>query len=790
MLKKDKYILFFSEISQKDLDLVGGKNAALGQMVKSLSKKRIRVPKGFAVNSKTYYDFIEQGGIKKQISDILKKLDTSDTADLQKRGRQVRSLIMKTEFSEKLQNEITVAYKKLAKKYQSKNLSVAVRSSATAEDLPMASFAGQLESFLNIKGREELLKTVKKCFASLFTNRAISYRQDKGFSLWQVAISVGVQKMVRSDKAGAGVMFTLEPESGFPDLVVINAGWGLGENLVKGNISPDEFYVYKNKLKNFKPIIKKSLGGKKLTMIYDSLNNKATKNIKTSLKKKNSFTLSDKEILDLAKWGVEIEKHFKKPMDIEWAKDGKDGKLYIVQARPETVHSPKKRKTINKYYLAEKTEIILTGTAVGSKVSAGKVKIIKSVNQIKKFKKGEILVAEMTDPSWEPIMKKAAGIITEKGGRTCHAAIVSRELGVPCLVGTEKAMEVLKNNQKITIDCSQGAKGSVYQGALNIKKSKIDLKKIKLPKSPDIMMNMGNPEVAFKYSVMPNRGVGLARQEFIISNYIGIHPLALIEYKKLATKTQKKIDKKTSGYKLKSDFYIDKLAEGIGQIAAAFYPKPVIVRFSDFKTGEYKNLIAGKIYEPEESNPMIGWRGASRYYDDKFKPAFTLELEAIKKVKKNFGLDNLQVMIPFCRSVEEARKVLKIIKQNGLKRSKKFKIYLMCELPVNVWQAEEFLKLVDGYSIGSNDLTQLTLGVDRDSELVSHIYDEFNSAVKKSIAKVIQIAKKMNKKVGFCGQAPSDFPEFAEFLAKKNISGISVTPDSVISVIKHLQNNK
>ena len=593
--------------------------------------------------------------------------------------------------------------------------------------------------------------------------------------------------MVRSDKAGAGVMFTIEPESGFRDLVVIDAGWGLGENVVKGNVSPDEYYVYKNKIDKYKPIIKKQIGSKERTMVYKNSKDKPTKNLITSKTNRDKFVLNNNEILQLARWGSKIELHFKTPMDIEWAKDGLDNKLYIVQARPETVHAPQKNLVIENYSLLNKSKVILRGVSVGNKIASGKVRIIKSTKQIGLFKEGEVLVSRSTDPAWEPIMKKAAAIITDTGGRTCHAAIVSRELGVPCVVGAKEATTLLKNGQEVTVDCAAGIEASVYDRVLKIQKKKINLKNVKLPRNVDIMMNVGNPDVAFRSAFLPNMGVGLARQEFVISNYIKIHPLALINYPNLPSVLKRKIKEASAGYPDKKSFFVEKLAEGVGQIAGAFYPNEVIVRFSDFKSNEYRALIGGDLYEPEESNPMIGWRGASRYYDPKFKPAFLLELKAIKRVINEFGLDNVSVMIPFCRTVKEAKAVLKIMKQAGLKRSKKFKVYLMCELPVNIIEAESFLKLVDGYSIGSNDLTQLTLGVDRDSDLVSHVYDEFNPAVLTSIKNVISDARRMGKKIGFCGQAPSDFPAFAKFLVKNKISSISLTPDSILNTLRHLK---
>ncbi|MBU1131779.1 phosphoenolpyruvate synthase [Patescibacteria group bacterium] len=786
--RKDKYILFFSEIGKKDISLVGGKNAALGEMYGKISKLGINVPNGFSVTAKAYFDFIKESKLNGKIADILSGLDTRNVEDLQNRSEQVRNLITQAEFSEILKKQIIEAYEKLSAHYKTKNLSVAVRSSATAEDLPMASFAGQLESYLNISGERELLSHIRKSFASLFTDRAISYREDKHFPLWRVGVSVGVQKMVRSDRASAGVMFTLETESGFRDLVMIDAGWGLGENVVKGRISPDEYFVFKKTLnKKFKPIIKKFIGEKEWTLRYSEKNAKTTKNILTKKEDRIKTVLSDEEILILARYGMAIENHFKRPMDIEWAKDGADKKIYIVQARPETVHTQKLQHIATEFSLKEKSESLVSGVSIGRKISTGIIRVIKSEKELSSFHPGEILVAKSTDPAWEPIMKKAAAIITDSGGRTCHAAIVSRELGVPCVVGTGNATEILKTGQKATVDCASGAQGKVYSGWLKFDVKKINLKKIKLPSKVDIMMNIGSPEIAFVDSFLPNRGVGLAREEFIISNYIKVHPLALLDYLNLPAGLKNKIEKISPSHENKAQFFVDKLAEGVGQIAAAFFPKEVIVRFSDFKTNEYRSLLGGNLYEPAEANPMLGWRGASRYYDEKFKKAFVLEINAIKKVINEFGLNNVNVMIPFCRSVEEAKKVIQILAENGLKRNKNFKIYLMCELPVNIILAEEFLKLVDGYSIGSNDLTQLILGVDRDSALVSEIYDELNPAVLRSISQVIKICRKKKKKIGICGQAPSDFPEFARFLVKNKINSMSLTPDSVTDVISNIR---
>ncbi|NCC70387.1 phosphoenolpyruvate synthase, partial [bacterium] len=661
------------------------------------------------------------------------------------------------------------------------------------EDLPDASFAGQQETYLNIKGEEELLEACKKCFASLFTNRAISYRHEKGFSDFKVGLSITVQKMVRSDLSSSGVMFSIDTESGFENAVIINSIYGLGENIVQGKVSPDEFYVWKKGLKeNRNSIIGKSIGSKELKMIYAEDGAKIqTKDVKVSKSEQDKFSITDQEVLKLAKWACVIEDHYKKPMDMEWAKDGETGKLYIVQARPETVQSQKDRNVLEEYILEEKGELIVSGASVGSKIGSGKAHIIKDVSQITSFKKGEVLVTEMTDPDWEPIMKIASAIVTNSGGRTCHAAIISRELGIPCIVGTVDGTDKIKNNQKITVSCAEGESGKVYKNELKFSIKKTNLNKIKDTKTK-VMLNIANPEIAFSTSFIPNDGVGLAREEFIINTYIRIHPKALLNFSKIKDKTVKKqIEEITKGYKSKSSFYVDKLTEGIARLGAAFYPKPVIVRFSDFKTNEYANLIGGTEYEPIEHNPMIGWRGASRYYDPEFEKEFGLECKAIKKAREEMGLDNILVMVPFCRTVEEGKKVLEIMEKYGLKRGEnKLEVYMMVEIPSNVILMNEFSKIFDGFSIGSNDLTQLTLGVDRDSSLVSHVYDERNDAVKTLIKQAIEIAKKNKRKIGICGQAPSDFPDFAEFLVKNKIDSISLNPDTVIKTKLMLSKSK
>lgn len=788
------FILWFDQITYSDVPLVGGKNASLGEMYTKLTQKGIKIPYGFAVTAEAYRYFIKENHLDDEIKKTLKGLDTHNVEDLMKRGKKIRSLILHAKMPPKLAEEIAKAYERLGEIY-GKDPDVAVRSSATAEDLPDASFAGQQETYLNVRGVDNVIKYVQHCFASLFTDRAISYREDKGFDHFSVYLSVAVQKMVRSDKASSGVMFTLDTESGFRDVVYITGSWGLGEYVVQGKVNPDEFYVFKPTLKlGFRPILSKKLGSKDIKLVYGDSPSKPLKSVKTTPQERATFVLTDDEILKLAEWAIIIEEHYGRPMDIEWAKDG-DGKevgtgeLFIVQARPETVHAIKEQRFYEIYKLKGDGKVLCTGKAVGSKIGQGKARVIMDVSGISEFQAGEVLVTTMTDPDWEPIMKKASAIVTDKGGRTCHAAIVSRELGIPCIVGTEIATKVLKTGMEVTIDCTQGEEGRVLEGLIPFEVERIDLENVPKTKT-QIMMNVGIPEQAFSQAQLPNDGVGLARLEFIIGSHIGIHPLALINFdelkkqaekdKKLA-KLVKAIEERTVGYENKADFFVDKLAQGVGMIAAAFYPKDVIVRLSDFKSNEYANLLGGFLYEPEEHNPMIGWRGASRYYDPKFEPAFALECKALAKVRNEMGLTNVKVMIPFCRTPEEGVKVMSIMEKYGLKRGENgLEVYVMCEIPSNVVLAEEFAKIFDGFSIGSNDLTQLTLGLDRDSELVAHLYDERNPAVKKMIKEVIETAKRMKRKIGICGQAPSDFPDFAEFLVECGIDSISLTPDTIV----------
>jgi len=831
-----KNILWFKELGIGDVSLVGGKNASLGEMYNNLVAKGINIPNGFATSALAYFDFLTQTGLKKEIGTILENLDVQDLKSLQNKGGQVRKVILSGELPEDLKKEIILAYQKLSKEYGTDHTDVAVRSSATAEDLPSASFAGQQETFLNVRGEKNLLEAVKKCFASLFTDRAIVYRQEMGFSHLKVGLSVGVQKMVRSDLAASGVMFSCDTESGFPDVVLINASYGLGENVVLGRVDPDQYYVFETTLRRqdssgqalqdsseqaiFKPIIEKKIGSKKLKMVYQKNSSKPTKNTKTSLTEQRSFVLSDEEILTLAEWSMLVETHYKRPMDIEWAKDGIDEQLYVVQARPETVQSRRNINILKEYKIKlkskdSKLKILAKGLSVGSKIGSGRAKKIISAKDIGRFNKGEVLVTKMTDPDWVPAMKLASAIVTDEGGRTAHAAIVSRELGIPCVVGTGNSTRIVKTGMDITVDCSGGEEGRIYEGLVPFEVKETDISKIENLRlrqgfggqaRTKILMNIGDPGQAFGLSFIPNDGVGLAREEFIIANTIRIHPNALINYKNLSPRLKKEIDNLSLGYKDKKQFYIDKLAEGIGKIGAAFYPKPVIVRFSDFKTNEYRQLVGGELYEMREENPMLGFRGASRYYSESFKEAFLLECQAIKKVREEFGVDNIQVMVPFCRTVEEGKKVLQIIEEAGLKREPSFastsakatvskkdsdgginlkplKIYAMCEIPSNVILAEQFLELFDGFSIGSNDLTQLALGLDRDNAEIAKVGNENNKAVKEMIKEVVRVCKQKGKYSGICGQGPSDFPEFTEFLVEQEIESISLNPDSIIKII-------
>ena len=783
----ESYILWFEEIGLQDINRVGGKNASLGEMYRELSPQGVRIPNGFAITAEAYRYVLREAGLDSKIQQILGDLDTGDMSNLRQRGRQIRQAIIGATLPPALEQAIEEAYDRLSTP-STGGADVAVRSSATAEDLPDASFAGQQETYLNVQGHQALLETCKRCFASLFTDRAISYRVDKGFDHLQIALSIGVQQMVRSDLASAGVLFTIDTETGFPDVVLINASYGLGENVVQGAVNPDEYYVFKPTLKQgFQPILHKIAGSKEFKLIYDIGGSKMVKNVPVSPDDRNRFAMNDEEILTLARWGCLIEDHYsaKKgrvcPMDIEWAKDGQTGELFIVQARPETVQSRKDPDVMETYHLTKRGQVLIEGRSVGEKIGQGPVRVITHVQHLQDFRAGDVLVTDKTDPDWEPIMKKASAIVTNRGGRTCHAAIVSRELGLPAIVGAERATDALKNGQSVTVSCAEGDTGFVYEGRLPFDVERVSLKNLGHPHTK-VMMNIGNPEEAFSLSGIPNDGVGLARLEFIISTFIKIHPLALLEYghiKDAAVKAE--IDRLTTAYPDKKQYFIDKLSQGVGMIGAAFYPKDVIVRMSDFKSNEYANLIGGRKYEPTEENPMLGFRGASRYYDPRYREGFALECQAMKKVREEMGLTNVKLMIPFCRTVEEGKKVLEEMAKHGLKRGdKSLEVYVMCEIPSNVILAEEFAGIFDGFSIGSNDLTQLVLGVDRDSEIVAHVFDERNPAVKTFIAQVIKAAKTKGRKIGICGQAPSDYPEFAQFLVEQGIDSISLNPDAIL----------
>lgn len=780
-------ILWFDQLSIEDVPLVGGKNASLGEMYRELGPKGVRVPNGFAVTAAAYRLLLERNRAGDAIRDILSDLDTHDMENLAKRGRKVRALMRQLALPPELRQAIESAYADLENQY-GPGCDVAVRSSATAEDLPDASFAGQQETYLNIHGAEELIEACQRCFASLFTNRAISYRVDKGFDHFAIALSIGVQKMVRSDLASAGVMFSIDTESGFRNAVYVTGAWGLGENVVQGAVSPDEYYVFKPTLKaGFRPVIMSKAGEKAIKMIYTDDAKSPTKNVDVPLAERRRLVLTPDETLELARMACVIEDHYSakagrhRPMDIEWAKDGQTGQLFIVQARPETVHALKDVNVLSRHVLAGQGEVIAKGKAVGEMIGQGPAHVIRQAANIRLFKPGGVLVTDMTDPDWEPVMKMASAIVTNRGGRTCHAAIVSRELGIPCVVGAGDATERIGQDEEITVDCSRGSDGFVYRGLVPFTVEKLDLAEIPRPRTK-ITMNLAAPEQAFEKSFIPNDGVGLAREEFIINSLIRVHPLALTRFAELTSpEARRAIEEMTAGYADKTLYFVDKLAEGLGMLAAAFHPKPVIARLSDFKSNEYANLIGGAQFEPHEENPMIGWRGASRYYSEAYREAFALECRAVLKVRNEMGLTNLEVMIPFPRTVEEARRVLETMASFGLRQGENgLRVIGMCEIPSNVILAEEFLEVFDGFSIGSNDLTQLLLGVDRDSELVAHVYDERNPAVKRMVRHVIEVCNAKGKYVGICGQAPSDYPEFAEFLVECGIQSMSLNPDTVI----------
>ena len=786
---KSKYIRWFEEITIDDVPLVGGKNASLGEMYRELTSKGIKIPNGFSVTAEAYWHVLKAGGILEKLKQTMEGLDVSNVTELAKRGKMARDLIFGVGIPDDLWKEIKTGYDRLCEQY-GEDTDVAVRSSATAEDLPTASFAGQQETYLNIRGYPELRDACSRCFASLFTDRAISYRVTNKFDHFKVGLSIGIMKMVRSDMASSGVIFTLDTETGFRDVVFITGAYGLGENVVLGQVNPDEFYVFKPTFREgYKSIIMKKVGDKEIKMIYGRGDSKIlTRNVEVPEADRIRFCINDEEVLKLAVYAITIEDHYSnkykepRPMDIEWAKDGITGELFIVQARPETVQSQRSKDILETYVLEKKSNVLTKGRSVGDKIASGKAHVIPDVSDLPSFKPGEILIAHTTTPDWEPVMKTAAAIVTNKGGRTCHAAIVSRELGIPAIVGAGNVTEILETGREITVSCSEGEDGLVYDGILPFHKDTLSLKDLKRPKT-EIMMNLGNPDEAFGFSMIPNDGIGLARLEFIISSYIKIHPMALVHPEKVKDpKVLWGIEQLTRGYD-KEEYFVEQLAQGVGTIAAAFYPKPVVARMSDFKTNEYASLLGGIYFEMEENNPMIGFRGASRYFDERYREGFALECRAMKRVRNEMGLTNLILMIPFCRTIEEARKVIAEMEKNGLKRGENgLLVYVMCEIPNNVLLIDEFSEFFDGFSIGSNDLTQLTLGVDRDSELLAAEFDERDPGVMKIMAMAVQGAKRNERHSGICGQAPSDFPEIAEFLVKEEIESISLNPDSVMKI--------
>lgn len=776
-----EYVVSLDKLGKHDVEHVGGKNASLGEMISNLAGAGVSVPGGFATTAQAYRDFLEQSGLNDQIHRALDALDVDDVNELARTGAKIRQWIMEAEFPEKLNAEIRTAFAELSA--GNPDIAVAVRSSATAEDLPDASFAGQQETFLNIRGVENVIRAAKEVFASLFNDRAISYRVHQGFDHKLVALSAGVQRMVRSETGTAGVMFTLDTESGFRDVVFITGAYGLGETVVQGAVNPDEFYVHKNTLEAGRPaILRRNLGSKAIKMIYgeEAKAGKSVKTIDVDLADRARFCLSDDEVSNLARQAMIIEKHYQCPMDIEWAKDGDDGQLYIVQARPETVKSRSSSNVMERYLLKEKGTVLVEGRAIGQRIGAGKVRIIKDVSEMDKVQPGDVLVSDMTDPDWEPVMKRASAIVTNRGGRTCHAAIIARELGIPAVVGCGNATELLQEGQGVTVSCAEGDTGYIFEGELgfDIKQNSVDA----MPDLPfKIMMNVGNPDRAFDFAQLPNAGIGLARLEFIINRMIGVHPKALLNYANLPQDIKESVDKRIAGYDDPVGFYVEKLVEGISTLAAAFSPKKVIVRLSDFKSNEYANLIGGKLYEPEEENPMLGFRGASRYISENFRDCFELECRALKRVRNEMGLTNVEIMVPFVRTLGEASQVIDLLAENGLARGENgLRVIMMCELPSNALMADEFLEFFDGFSIGSNDLTQLTLGLDRDSGIIAHLFDERNPAVKKLLSYAIQACNKAGKYIGICGQGPSDHPDLARWLMEQGIESVSLNPDSVL----------
>jgi len=781
-------VRWFEDLDAEDTAEVGGKNASLGEMIQNLREENVRVPGGFATTAEAFRSFVEENGLADEIRSLVSAWQ-SEEKPLEEVGQAIRRLFRHGTLPDALAEAVREAYAELSRRSEVEEVDVAVRSSATAEDLPEASFAGQQETFLNVTGGDDLLQACRQCYASLFTDRAIAYREEQGFDHLEVALSVGVQKMVRSDRACAGVMFTIDTESGFPEVVVINAAWGLGENVVQGSVTPDEYTVFKPLLKNpdLVPIVGKTIGAKEKKMVYAVGGSATTRNVDTSREERRRLVLEDGEILQLARWACTIEDHYGKPMDIEWAKDGRSGELYIVQARPETVQSQKAAGQLKKYRLKEEGRRLAAGLAIGQAIAAGKANLIRSAEQIEDFEPGSVLVTEMTDPDWVPIMKQAAGIVTDYGGRTSHAAIVSRELGIAAIVGCGDATETIADGQEVTLSCAEGDEGQIYEGLLDFEDEEIDLEDIPEIETR-IMMNIASPPAAFRWWRIPCRGIGLARMEYVINNVIQAHPMALVNFDDLDDgEARKRIADLTRGYDDKRDYFIDHLARGLAKIAASRYPEPVIVRMSDFKTNEYANLIGGHAFEPEEANPMLGFRGASRYYSPDYEAGFALECRAIRRVRETIGLDNVIVMIPFCRSVREAEKVLDIMAAQGLERGRNgLEVYVMAEIPANVILADQFAEHFDGFSIGSNDLTQLVLGVDRDSDKLADLFDEQNEAVRRAVRELIDKAHAADRKVGICGQAPSDYPDFAAFLVKAGIDSISLNPDSVIDVVKRV----
>ena len=784
------WLRWFDDIGMGDVPEVGGKNASLGEMRRALTPLGIRTPDGFATTADGYRAFLAAAGLERVIEDALAHLDVSAIDRLRAAGRRVRSAILAATLPNQLADGIADAYRQLEARY-GPNCDVAVRSSATAEDLPEASFAGQQETYLNIHGTPMLLDAVKRCYASLFTDRAIVYRAHRGFDHSAVALSVGVQKMVRSDLACAGVMFSIDTETGFSNAVLVNGAYGLGESVVQGTVNPDEFYVFKPTLaRGFRPILQKKLGTKEFKLVYEEGGTRQTRSIPVPAEERERYVLDDDDILTLARWTVQVEAHYSRlrgapsPMDIEWAKDGRSGELFLVQARPETVHARKDPLVLERYQLESRGEVLAKGRSVGEKIGQGRARVIRSTADLEQLQQGEVLVTDKTDPDWQPIMKKAAGLITNRGGRTCHAAIVSRELGIPAIVGTASGTAAVVSGEAVTVSCAEGEEGFVYRGALPMRVERTNLEELPRPHTA-MMMNVANPAEAFSLSFLPNDGVGLARLEFIISTHVRTHPMALLQPERIADRSERReIERLTRGYADRGQYFVERLAEGVGMIAAAFWPKDVIVRLSDFKTNEYAGLLGGAAFEPREENPMIGFRGASRYYDERYRDGFALECRAMRRVREEMGLENVKLMVPFCRTVDEGRRVVAELAANGLVRGERgLEIYVMCEIPSNVMLAREFAEVFDGFSIGSNDLTQLVLGVDRDSELVAHLFDERNEAVKRTIAKVIADAHAAGRKIGICGQAPSDYPEFARFLVAEGIDSLSLNPDSQLKTM-------